>query len=70
MDKVDFVLKELPISVVMIYNFIKDNPGTCIGSIKDNTRYSVVSIMRFIRTLQSAELVVIDLAENLYYAKY
>lgn len=56
MDKVDFVLKELPISVVMIYNFIKDNPGTCIGSIKDNTGYSVVSIMRFIRTLQSAEL--------------
>lgn len=69
MNKVDYVLKELPVSVVKIYNFIKDNPGTCIESIKDHTGYSVVSIMRFIRTLQSAELVVIDLSENVYYAK-
>lgn len=68
MDKVDCILKELPASVVSVYNFIKQNPGTCLGVIKDNTGYSIVSIKRFIRTLQCAKLVVIDYSENVYYA--
>lgn len=69
MDKVDYVLRELPVSVVVIFRFIKDNPGTCLEVIRENTGYSIVSIRRFIRTLQCANLIIIDFSDKAYYAK-
>lgn len=67
MNKVEYILNELPKPVVTLYDYIKENPGGCLDTIKENSRYSIITIRRFIRTLISAELVIIDPSSNQYY---
>lgn len=67
MNKVEYILNELPVSVVAIYDLIKVNPGIGLEAIKDSSGYSIITIRRFIRTLKSAELIIIDFTGNHYY---
>ncbi len=67
MNKVEYILNELPKPVATLYDYIKENPGVCLDTIKENSGYSIITIRRFIRTLISAELVIIDPSNNLYY---
>ena len=60
-------MNELPNPVATLYDYIKENPGDCLDTIKENSGYSIITIRRFIRTLISAELVIIDPSSNLYY---
>lgn len=68
MNKIEYILKELPGSAVSIYQCIKMNPGVSLDTINEKTGYSLVTIKRFIRTLKLAELIVVD-CYNSYYAK-
>lgn len=69
MNKVEYILNELPFPTVAVYKSIRVNQGVSLDVIKEDTGYSIVSIMRFIRTLKSAELIVFDSSNNHYYAK-